>query len=54
MSKNIVSIVGTFLIGGLMAAAQQFFSDRSAKDAAEEAVKKHFEKDNEDNNSSKT
>lgn len=54
MSKNIVSIIGTFLIGGLMAAAQQFFSDRSAKDAAEEAVKNYFEKDSEDNNSSKT
>lgn len=54
MSKNVVSIIGTFLIGGLMAAAQQFFSDRSAKDAAEEAVKNHFEKDSEDSNSSKT
>lgn len=42
MGKQILSMVITGIIGGLMSAAQQYFSDKTARDAAEEAVIRHI------------
>lgn len=42
MKKEIISMVITGIIGGLMSAAQQYFNNRTADDAAREAVIKHI------------